>query len=112
MKGVISLTHKKTGLRQKSRLHVPLPIVPGALYTPAEAERATRRSHRHLKRRQVPHVRDGRRLLYRGEDLIAYVNRYLVTASDALRPSVRAQAVTRPRLGGRPSSCFRPTSVD
>lgn len=94
-----------------AQVQIPLPLVAGAIYTPAEAEHATRRSLKHLRRKGVPRVRDGaRRVLYRGEDLIAFVDRHVVTDSTGASQSAspRASRKVTPKLGGRPSTAFSP----
>lgn len=92
---------------ERPAVQTPVPLVPGALYTTREAEVATRRSRRHLRRYGVPVVRDGRRrTLYRGEDLIAHIERHLVTT--AQRQTGRTSRAPAPQLGGRPGACFSP----
>ena len=104
------LAERLSGLNlapERPAVQTPLPLVPGALYTTREAEVATRRSRRHLRRHGVPVVRDGRRrTLYRGEDLIAHIERHLVTT--AQRQTGRAPRAPAPQLGGRPGACFSP----
>lgn len=88
---------------ESAAVQVPLPLVAGALYTPAEAARATRRSRKHLRRHSIPTVRQAPGPVSRGgPPCLHRTQRHRAHRDRTFDPAACPESRTAAR---RPSEC-------